>query len=109
MRTFAQKQNQPQKPVSSSLTRPNTVTSGPGHHPILNLQCAIANQAAQRMLQTNADELGAGLAGTASPRFGQDFSRIPTYSPTEERYKRNWRSTSRGTNMSRRQTVSLNK
>ena len=45
MRTFAQKQNQPQKPVSSSLARPNLATLGPDHHehPLLHLQRAIGN------------------------------------------------------------------
>jgi len=33
------------------------------------------------MLQTNAEELKAGLTGTASPRFGHDFSRIPIHPP----------------------------
>lgn len=47
MRTFAQKQNQPQKPVSSSLARSNTGTSGPQHHtnPLLRVQRTIGNQA----------------------------------------------------------------
>ena len=47
MRTFAQKQNQPQKPVSSSLARLNMATPGPDHreHPILHLQRTIGNQA----------------------------------------------------------------
>jgi hypothetical protein len=34
------------------------------------------------MLQTHAQELKAGLTGTAQPRF--DFSRIPIYPPTAE-------------------------
>jgi hypothetical protein len=43
MRTFAQKQNQPQKPVSSSLARTNAAKPGPHHRadPILRLQRAI--------------------------------------------------------------------
>ena len=81
MRTFAQKQNQPQKPVSFSLARPNIATSGPDHrkHPILNLQGAIGNQAVQRMLQTNAEERKAGLTRTASPRFGHNVNRNPIH------------------------------
>lgn len=86
MRTIAQKQNQPQKPVSSSLARPNMATPGPAHreHPILHLQRAIGNQAVQRMLQTStsAEELKAALTGTASSRLGHDFSRIPIHPPT---------------------------
>ena len=45
MRTFAQKQNQPQKQLSSSLARSNTATSEPNlqSHPILHLQRTIGN------------------------------------------------------------------
>jgi hypothetical protein len=68
MRTFAQKQNQPQKPVSSSLARSNMATPEPDHreHPILHSQ---------------TEEPDGGLIATASPRFGHDFSRIPIHSP----------------------------
>ncbi len=83
MRTFAQKQNQPQKPVSSNLARSHTPT--PGLHNradlILHLQRTIGNQALRRMLQTHAEELKAGLTGTSSPHFGHDFSRIPIHTP----------------------------
>jgi outer membrane protein OmpA-like peptidoglycan-associated protein len=80
MRTFAQKQNRPKKPVSSSLARSNMVKPGPAHreHPIL--QRAIGNQALLRMLQTNK-ELEAGLTGTASPRVGHDFNQTPIPPP----------------------------
>src|SRR4030095_231737 len=83
MRTFAQKQNQPQKPVSSNLARSHTAIPGLHHRAdtILHLQHAIGNQAVQRMLQTYGEELEAGLTGTASPRFGHDFSRIPIHPP----------------------------
>jgi hypothetical protein len=83
MRTFAQKQNQPQKPVSSGLARPNMATNGSDYreHPLLHLQRTIGNQAVQLMLQTNAEELKARLTGTASPRFGHDFSQIPLHAP----------------------------
>jgi Domain of unknown function (DUF4157) len=83
MRSFAQKQNQPQKPVSSSLARRKMATPGPDHreHPILHLQRAIGNQAVLRMLQRDAEERETGLTGTASPRFGHDFSRIPLHPP----------------------------
>jgi hypothetical protein len=43
------------------------------------LQHTIGNQAAQWMLQTDAEELKAGLTGSASPHFGHDFSRIPIH------------------------------
>ena len=83
MRTFAQKRNQPQKQVSPSLARSNTTAPGLHHRAdlILHLQRTIGNQAVQRMLQTNAEELKAGLPGTASPRFEHDFSRIPIHPP----------------------------
>lgn len=82
MRTFAQKQNQPQEPVSSRLAWSNTAASGP--HPradLLHLQRTIGNQAVQQMLQIHAEELKAGLIDTASPRFEHDFSRIPIHPP----------------------------
>ena len=80
----AQKQNQPQKRVSSSLARSNTATSGPTlhSHPILHLQGTIGNQAVLRMLQADAEEPEAGLTETASPRFGHDFSGILIHLPT---------------------------
>jgi len=46
---------------------------------ILHLQRTIGNQAVQRMLQTNAEELEVGLASPASPRFAHDFSQIPLH------------------------------
>lgn len=84
MRTFAQKQNQPQKSVLSNLARPNIATLGPGHreHPIFHSRRAIEDRTSRRMLQNNAEKLEAGLTSTASPRFGHDSSRIPTHPPT---------------------------
>ena len=83
MRAAAQKLNQSQKPISSSLARPDMTTREPVHrvHPILHSQRAIDNQAVQRILQT-AEEPKAGLNGTASSRFGHDFSRISINPPT---------------------------
>ena len=83
MRTFAQKQNQPQKPVSSRFPRSNTAILGPNHHvnPVLDLQRTIGNQAVQRPLRTSGEELKAGLNGMASPLFGHDFSRIHIHPP----------------------------
>lgn len=83
MRTFAQKQNQPQKSVSSSLARSNTAAPGLHHRAalILHLQRTIGNQAVLRMLQTHAEEPDVGLIAAASPRFGHDFSQIPLYPP----------------------------
>ena len=83
MQAFAQKQNQSQKPVASSLARPKMATPGPEHreHPLLRLQRTIGNQAVLRMLKRDAEEPEVGLTGTASPRFGHDFSQIPIHSP----------------------------
>jgi hypothetical protein len=84
MGAAAQKLNQSQKPISSSLARPDMTTREPVHrvHPILHSQRAIGNQAVQRILQTAAEEPKAGLNGTASSRFGHDFSRISINPPT---------------------------
>jgi hypothetical protein len=86
MLTFAQKQNRPQKPTSSSRSRPNMATLGPDHteHPIFRLRRTIGNQAVRRMLQTHAEvgEEPDGELAAASPRFGHDFSRIPIPGPT---------------------------
>ena len=83
MRTFAQKQNQPQKPVSSGLARSNIAKPGLDHreHPLLHLQRIIGNQAVQRMLQTHAEELEVGSTSTAASRFAHGFSRIPLHAP----------------------------
>ena len=84
MRTFAHKQNRSQKPMSSSLARPHLATPGQVHHehPLLPLQRLIGNQAVLQMLQTHMEERDAGLTTAASPRFGQDVSRIPIHSST---------------------------
>jgi uncharacterized protein DUF4157 len=81
MRTFAQKQNQPQKPVSSNAARSHTATPGLHHRTdlILHLQRTIGNQAMQRMLQTNAEELKAGVTDTTPSRFGHDVRRTPIH------------------------------
>jgi hypothetical protein len=57
MRTFAQQQNQPQKPLSSSLARPD--------------------KAALPRLRTQGDEPDTGSIALASPRFSHDFSQMP--------------------------------
>src|SRR5829696_1432992 len=83
MRTFAQKQNQAQGRASSSSPRSNTAAPGSQRANTLHhTQHAIGNQASQRMLETDAEELEAGLTSTAPPRFGHDFSRIPIHPPT---------------------------
>jgi hypothetical protein len=82
MRTFTQEQKQPQKPLSPTRARFQMAPIGRERreHPILHLEHATGNQRVQWMLQTNAEELEAGLTGMASARFGHDFSRIPIQS-----------------------------
>lgn len=81
MRAFAQKQNQAQKPASSSLARPRKTILGPHHHEhhILLLQRAIGNQAVQRRLEANTVNVEGDSTTTKIARFGHDFSRIPVY------------------------------
>lgn len=82
MRTFAQKQHQPQKQVSSSLGRSNTAPTRPNlhSHPLLHLQRTIGNQAVLRLLQAKAEEPEVRLTAAASSLLGHDFSRIPVFS-----------------------------
>ena len=82
-RLLSQKQNQPQKPVSSNRGRAHTTTLAPPHleHPILQMQRTIGNQAMLRLLQTQAVEPEAGLTGAASPLLGHNFSRVPLQPP----------------------------
>ena len=85
MRTFTQKQNQPQRRASFNLTKSNTETLGASHHahPILHLQRTIGNQAMPRLLQNKAGERKDALTCTALSCFSHDFSRIPVHPPTE--------------------------
>jgi hypothetical protein len=80
MRTFAQKQSQPEKPASSDLSRSHTAPRQRHRaDPILHLQPAIENQPLPQTLETRSDELNTGPTGGEVPRFGYDFSRIPVY------------------------------
>src|ERR671927_1815999 len=81
MRTFAQKQNQPQKPGSSSLAQTNLATRGPAYraHPLLRLQRTFGNQAVLRMLQMHAEEPDVGWPAAAAPRFGHGYSQLPLH------------------------------
>lgn len=78
MRTFVQTREHPQKPVSSSLARPNLTTSKPAHreHPLLHLQRTIGNQAA-RLLEAQMSNVEGDSATTGIARVGHEFSRIP--------------------------------
>jgi hypothetical protein len=81
VKTFAQKQNQPQKAVSSGFARSHTGILGLNHHANPLLQRTIGSQAVQRPLRISGEGLAAGLNGMAPPLFGYDFSRIPIHSP----------------------------
>ena len=82
MKAFAHKLNQPQRLVSSTLTRSRMPIPESDHreHPIFHLQRALGNQAVQRILQR--EEPKAGLTAPTSPRFEHDFSQIPIHPPT---------------------------
>ncbi len=86
MRTFAQKQNQPKKPVSSNAARSHTSMPESYHRAdlIQHPQGTLGNYTVQRMLQPHAEGLKAGLTGTASPHFGHDFRRILIHPPAAE-------------------------
>ena len=72
------KQKPSQEAKSASSARPGRAFSGQSREvsSILHLQRTIGNQAAQRLLQANAEEFKAGPATTSSTRFAHDFSRI---------------------------------
>jgi Domain of unknown function (DUF4157) len=84
MRTFAQKPKATQQAASAKSTISGRAHFGQSRevNSILHMQRTIGNQAVQRMLQTNAEELKAGLIGTPLPHFGRDLSRIPMHTPT---------------------------
>lgn len=87
MRTFAQKQNQPQQKSSANLTRSNALAPAASHgtHALLNVQRTLGNQAVPRLLRARADGLEAGFDTEvdaeipATARFAHDFSRIPAH------------------------------
>lgn len=81
MRTFAQKPKAPQQATPAKSTIPSRARFGQSLEvsSMLRLQRTIGNQAMQRMLQTNAEELEVGLASTALPHVAHDFSQIPLH------------------------------
>jgi len=83
VRTFAQKPKEPQQTTPAKSTIPARAHLGQRRevNSSLHLQRTLGNQAVQRMLQTNPEELEVGLDSTASPLFRYDFSRIPIHPP----------------------------
>jgi HEAT repeat protein len=77
MSTFAQRQSRPQKPVSTRFSRSETQTPSPHRHAADQVLAGTVNKDIPRSLPTDADELEVGSTGSASPRFGNDFSQIP--------------------------------
>lgn len=90
MRTFAQKQKATQHAVSAKSTIPNRAKFWlrPEGNSIIHLQRTIGNQAVQRLLQSNTEELQPGLASTAVTRFAHDFSQIPLHPETHAKIQR---------------------
>ena len=83
MRTFAQRPKTTQPTASAKASTVSRAHVGQAHDPnsILNLQRTIGNQAVLRLLQSNAEERNAVLAGTELPHFAHDFARIPVGPP----------------------------
>ena len=81
MRTFVQKQNEPEQQASRNLTRSSRVSLTTSHptHPILQLQRTIGNQAVERLLQAKSNGPGAGSGiGSQSQKMDADLGTPPT-------------------------------
>lgn len=81
MRTFAQKPKKAKSIKSAKAIKPGWTLSRQSRevHSILHLRRTIGNQAVQRLLQGNAEELKGNSTTPGSTRFGHDFSRIPLH------------------------------
>ena len=82
MRTFAEKPKATQQNASAKVTKTDRAHFAQSHevNSLLHLQRTTGNQAVQRLVQANAEELNTGSATKASTRFVHDFSRIPVHS-----------------------------
>lgn len=82
MRIFAKKPKAAQQATSTKSTLSGRTHFGQSREVglILHLQRTFGDQAVQRMLQDNAEELNAALATTASTRLAHDFSQVPIHS-----------------------------
>src|SRR5215210_315985 len=85
MRTFAQKQNQPQERASSSFGPTNRATSGPIHQQPERLQPDNSVQTAvppivHEVLASPGQPLDTATRAFMEPRFGHDFSRVRVHS-----------------------------
>ena len=81
MRTLAQKPKATQQTTSANFPKPSRVFFGHSHdiHSILHLQRTIGNQANQRLIQTETENVNASSVSTTSTRFAHDFSQIPVH------------------------------
>lgn len=81
MHTLAKKPKATQQTTSQKSSKPGRAFWGQRRdvQSILHLQPTTGNQAVQRLLQANTEELESGTTITASTRFTHDFSRIPLY------------------------------
>lgn len=98
MRTFAQKPKAPQQGTPAKSAIPGRAHFGQSRevNSIFHLQRTVGNQAVQRLLQANAEELKASSATTASTRFPHDFSRIPVHHRSPENVQAKLMGTSHG-------------
>ena len=87
MHIFAQKQKPTLKAKSATSTRPCRAFTGQSREvsSILPFQRTIGNQAVQRLMQTNAEELEFSATSTASPRFAHDLGRVPLHANARAR------------------------
>lgn len=81
MRSFVKKQKATQQ---TKTTKPGRVHSGKSRlvRSIHHLQRTIGNQAVQRLLKANDEQLESRSASSASSGFIHDFSRIPLFNPS---------------------------
>src|SRR6516225_4446722 len=81
MRTFVQKAKPTQQTTPANSTIPSRahLTQSRDVNSILHLQRTIGNQAVQRLLQANAEDLETDSGVTAANRFRFDFSQIPLH------------------------------
>ena len=81
MRTFAQRQNQPQDQTSFNLTRAGMKSFATSHeiHAATYLQRTVDGQEGQGLLRTCADTSEVSSNSTVTTGFTHDFSRIPMY------------------------------
>lgn len=88
MRTFAHKPEAGKETKPAKSAKPSLTLSEQRNemHPILQQQRAVGTQAAQRLLQADAEDRHVNSNSTSSIRFEHDFSQIPlhTKEPTKD-------------------------